>query len=53
MLKIYNYFGFRHGKLVTVIQSTMDNVEDAIDCNHFVADPQEVEKQIIDWKKQT
>ena len=51
MLKIYDYFGFRHGKLVTIIQSTMDNVEDALDCNYYIDDPQEPEKQIEEWKK--
>lgn len=49
--KTYTYFGFRHGKFTTVITSTMDNVEDAIDCNRYVDNPQEVEKQIKEWKK--
>ena len=53
MLKIYDYFGFRHGKLVTIIQSTMDNVEDAIDSNYFIDNPQDAQKQIEEWKKQT
>jgi hypothetical protein len=49
-MKKYTYFGFRHGKLTTVILSTMDNVEDAIDCNRYVDDPQDAEKQIEEWK---
>jgi len=51
MLKLYTYFGFRGGKLVTVIQSTMDNLRDAMDCPHFVDNPQDAEKQIMEWKK--
>ena len=49
-MKKYNYFGFRHGKLITVIVSNMSNVEDAIDCNYYVADPQDIKKQIEKWK---
>ena len=51
MLKLYTYFGFRGGKLVTVIQSTFEDVEDAIDCNRFVDAPVDAEKQIREWKK--
>jgi len=49
--KTYIYFGFRHGKLTTVIISTMDNEKDAIDCNYYIANPQDAEKQIEEWKK--
>ena len=51
-MKIYTYFGYRHGKLTTVMHSTMDNAEDAIACNRYVDDPQEAEKQIAEWKKE-
>ena len=51
-MKIHSYFGFRHGKLTTVILSIIDNVEDAIDCNNYVTNPQDIEKQIDQWKKE-
>ena len=47
---IYTYFGFRHGKLVSVIQSTFDDVETAINCNYYVEEVQDVKKQIEQWK---
>jgi len=50
-MKKYTYFGFRHGKLTTVIVSTMDAVEDAIDCNYYIDNPEDAEKQIEEWKK--
>ena len=28
------------------------NVEDAIDCNRYTADPQDADKQIAEWKKE-
>ena len=51
MLKKHTYFGFRHGKLTTVVTSTMDNYEDAVDCNYHIDDPQDAQKQIEEWKK--
>ena len=50
MTKKFTYFGFRHGQLTTVIVSTMDTVEDAIDCNRYVDAPKDAEKQIEEWK---
>ena len=52
IMKLYTYFGYRHGELTTVILSTMDNVEDAIACNRYVDAPQDAEKQITEWKKE-
>jgi len=49
--KLFVYFGFKNGKLVSIIQSTEDNVKAAVDCNYFVADPREAEKQIDLWLK--
>ena len=46
---VHVFFGFRHGKLETVILSVDDNVESAIDCNYYIPDPQEAEKQIKKW----
>jgi len=51
MLKKYTYFGFKNGKLITVITSTMDDVEDAIDCTYYIGNIQDAEKQIEEWKK--
>ena len=51
-MKLYTYFGYRHGELTTVMVSTMDNVKDAIDCNYYVDAPQDAEKQITEWKKE-
>ena len=51
-MKIHTYLGFRHGELATVVQSIMATSEAAIDCNYFIDDPQESEKQIAAWKKQ-
>ena len=50
-MTIHTSFGFRHGKLTTVIQSIIEPVETAIDCKYFVEDPKEAEKQITAWKK--
>lgn len=52
------YFVFKDGKLVTVIQTKNDNVFNAqikhllIDYDYIVEDPQEVEKQIAEWKRE-
>ena len=51
-MKIHTYFGFRHGKLTTVIQSILDNVEDAIDCKIYVDEPHDAKNQIEQWKKE-
>ena len=50
MSKIHTYFGFKNGKLVSVIQSLNDDVQKALDCNYYVMEPQEGDKQIEKWK---
>ena len=50
MSKILTYFGFKNGKLVSVLQSVNGDVKKAIDCNYYIIEPQEVEKQIEKWK---
>ena len=52
MNKIRTYFGFRNGKLVSVMHSVNSDVKKALDCNYYIMDPQEVEKQIEKWKKE-
>jgi len=51
-MKLYTYFGYRHGKLTTVVTSIMDDGEDAINCNYYIAEPRDAEKQIEEWKKE-
>ncbi len=52
MSKICTYFGFKNGKLVSVLQSVDKNVKKAVDCSYYIAEPQEVETQIQKWKKE-
>jgi hypothetical protein len=52
MNKICTYFGFKNGKLVSVLQSVNGDVNKAVDCNYYITEPQEVEKQIEKWKKE-
>jgi hypothetical protein len=53
MGKIHTYFGFRNGKLVSVLQSLNADVKEAVNCTYYITEPQEVEKQIEKWKKET
>lgn len=52
MGKICTYFGFKNGKLVSVLQSVDKDVKKAIDCTYYITEPQEVEAQIQKWKKE-
>jgi hypothetical protein len=52
MSKIFTYFGFKDGKLVSVLQTLNGNVKEALDCNYYVEEPREVEQQIKNWKKE-
>lgn len=52
MGKIHTYFGFKNGKLISVLQSVNADAKNAIDCTYYIAEPQEVEKQIEKWKKE-
>jgi hypothetical protein len=52
MSKIHTYFGFKNGKLVTVLQSLDGDAKEALDCSYYVTNPQELEKQIETWKKE-
>jgi hypothetical protein len=49
--KIRTYFGFKDGKLVSVLQSVNSDVAKAVDCTYFISEPQEADKQISKWKK--
>jgi len=52
MRKIRTYFGFKNGKLVSVLHSLNGDVKKAVDCTYYITEPQEVEKQIAKWKKE-
>jgi hypothetical protein len=52
MGKIYTYFGFKKGKLVSVLQSLDNDAKKALDCNYCIAEPQEFERQINEWKRE-
>jgi len=52
MSKIRTYFGFKNGKLVSVLHSVNGDVKKAVDCTYYIMEPQEVEKQIEIWKKE-
>lgn len=43
---------FRNGKLITVVQSTVDNYDSAIDGDYVIDNPQEAEKQITQWRSE-
>ena len=51
MSKIYTYFGFKNGNLVSVVHSVNADEKEALACSYFVAEPQQVEEQIEKWKK--
>ena len=51
MSKIHTFFGFKNGKLVSVLQTVNSDVKKAFDCNYYITEPKEVEKQIDKWKK--
>lgn len=44
------YFGFKNRKLVTVVQTTEDCFDCAIDMDYVISNPQDAEKQIAEWK---
>jgi len=48
--KLFVFFGFKNGKLVSIVQSIEDNAKAAVECSYFVANPQEAEKQIKTWQ---
>ena len=53
MAKIYTYFGFKKGKLVSVLQSLDNDAKKAFDCNCCISEPQEFERQINEWKRES
>ncbi len=52
MSKIRTYFGFKNGKLDSVLQSVNGDVKKVADCTYYITEPQEAKKQIEKWKKE-
>jgi hypothetical protein len=50
-LKIHTFFGFKNGKVQTIILSTNPEQESAIDCDYYIPEPKDAEKQIEEWKR--
>jgi len=53
LMAVHVYFGFKNGRLETVILSRNSDRETAIDCDYYIDEPQDAEKQIEEWKKQS
>ncbi len=51
MRKMHTFFGFKDGKLVSVLHTLDNDVIEAVDCNYFISEPRNVDKQIEQWKK--
>jgi len=49
-MKLTIFLGFRNGKLITVVESTVQDFESAVDVDYVVTDPRDVLKQIAEWK---
>ena len=50
-MRTNTFLGFRNGKLVSVVTTTMDNYNDAVDCDRYVKNPENAEKQIKELKR--
>lgn len=52
MSKMHTFFGFKDGKLVSVLHTLDTDVTKAINCTYFIGEPRDVDKQIEQWKKE-
>jgi len=50
-MRTNTFLVFRNGKLVTVLITTMDNYGDAVDCDRYIMNPRNAEKQVEEWFK--
>ena len=50
-MRTNTFLVFRHGKLVSVVTTTMDKYNDAVDYDRYVKNPENAEKQIKEWKR--
>jgi len=49
-MKLTVFLGFRNGRLITVVESTVQDFNDAVDVDYVVTNPKDVMKQIAKWK---
>lgn len=42
------FLGFRNGKLITIVESTVDNFESAVDVDYVITNPEDAENQIAE-----
>lgn len=47
------FLGFKHGQLITIILSRLEEVEDAIDCTYYIPASQQMKQQIQQWIQNT
>jgi hypothetical protein len=50
-MRTNTFLVFRNGKLVSVVTTTMDNYNDAVDCDRYLKNPENAKKQIKEWKR--
>ena len=51
IVKLTVFLGFRNGRLITVVESTFENVESAFHVvDYFITNPRDADKQIAEWK---
>lgn len=50
-MKTTTFLGFRNGRLITVVESTFENVESAFHVvDYFITNPRDADKQIAEWR---
>ncbi len=50
-MRTNTFLVFRNGKLITALTTTMDNYNDAVECDRYVKNPKNAEKQVEEWLK--
>jgi len=48
---LHYFFGYKNGRIASVVISIKDDYESAVDVDHYVSEPEQPEKQIEGWKK--
>lgn len=46
---IHVHLGFRDRKLKTIVLSTEEDTERALDCDYYIDHPKEPDKQVEEW----
>lgn len=49
-MKTTIFLGFRNGRLITVVESLVQDFNDAVDMDYVVTEQRDVMKQIVEWK---